>query len=166
MFEHLDLSKLYDNEGSYGQEQIQGELTEERIKRAEENIGYKFSPAYLELLKFQNGGYVGVDDSWVTIIYGVGEEEDTFGALEDMFINWIEEWEYPNIGIPFAETEAAGHDMYFMDYRNIGPNGEPTIVHIENEDVDDIKIYKVAENLVEFIEKVLNGEELIGPLID
>ena len=32
-----------------------------------------------------------------------------------MFDNWINEWEYPNIGIPFGETQTAGHDMYFMD---------------------------------------------------
>ena len=163
MFEHLDLSKLYDNESKYGKEFIMGKLTEERIRRAEENIGYRLSPAYIELLKYQNGGHIGLDDCWVETIYGIGAEEDSFNGLEEMFENWIEEWEYPNIGIPFADTQSGGHDLYFMDYRNMGDNGEPPVVHVDNEgDPDDIVIKRVADNLVEFIEMILEGQDIDG----
>ena len=76
-----------------------------------------------------------------------------------MFDNWINEWEYPNIGIPFGETQTAGHDMYFMDYRNLDAVGEPIIVHVENEgDLEDIKITKVADNFKEFLKMVLSGK--------
>ena len=46
------------------------------------------------------------------IIYGITENEDDFDGLEEMYDNWINEWEYPKIGIPFGETQSAGHDMY------------------------------------------------------
>ncbi len=59
--------------------------------------------------------------------------------------------------IPFGETQSGGHDMYFMDYRNLDADGEPVIVRIENEDPEDIQIKKVANNLKEFLEMVLSG---------
>ena len=32
---------------------------------------------------------------------------------------WIEEWGYPAIGVAICTTPSAGHDMIFLDYRNI-----------------------------------------------
>lgn len=159
MFEHLDLSRLYDTDSDFGKEYIFGELKDEIIKRAENNIGYKLPKSYVELLQYQNGGVISDNiDSWLTTIYGIGPESGSGNGLEYMFINWIEEWEYPNIGIPFGETQTAGHDMYFMDFRNLDTDGEPEIVLVENEgSPDDFKITFVAKNLKEFIEKVLNG---------
>ena len=42
-----------------------------------------------------------LDESWLTTIYGIGPTADTFNSLEERFENWKEEWEYPDIGIPF-----------------------------------------------------------------
>ena len=158
MLEELELTKLFDTESDWGKEHIMDSLTDEMIKRAENSIGYKLPQSYIELLRFQNGGVIEDDDCWLTVIYGIGKNEDTFNGLEGMFDNWINEWEYPNIGIPFGETQSGGHDMYFMDYRNLDTNGEPVIVHIENEgDIEDIKIKKVADNFKAFLEMVLLG---------
>ena len=158
MLEELDLTKLFDIESNWGKEYIMAPLTDEMIKRAESTIGYKLPQSYIELLRFQNGGVIEDDDCWLTAIYGIGKTEDAFNGLEEMFDNWINEWEYPNIGIPFGETQTAGHDMYFMDYRNLGTSGEPTIVHIGNEgSPEDIRITKVADNLKAFLEMVLSG---------
>ena len=159
MFEGLDLTKLYDTEDEYSQNYIFGELTDDLISRAEANIGYKLPKSYIELLRFQNGGYISDDiDSWLIAIYGIGPEADTPNSLEEMFPNWMEEWEYPNIGIPFGETQSGGHDMYFMDFRNLDENGEPAIVLVDVEIDPEGVITPVAKNLREFIEKVLNGE--------
>ena len=159
MLEKSELTKLFDNESSWGKEHIMASLTDEMIKRAETTIGYKLPQSYIELLRFQNGGVIEDRECWLTVIYGIGATADAFNGLEEMFNNWINEWEYPNIGIPFGETQSAGHDMYFMDYRNPGSDGEPAIVHVENEgDPEDIRITKVAEDLTSFLEMVLSGK--------
>ena len=163
MLENLDLDSLFDTESKYGKEHIMGELTDDMISRAEENIGYKLPESYKELLRFQNGGLIDDDESWLTAIYGIGAEADAMNGLEDMFVNWMEEWEYPNIGIPFGETQTAGHDMYFMDYRNIDANGEPEIVLVENEGgPEDVAIKHIADNFRQFLQMVIDGENIEG----
>ena len=159
MLEKLDLTGLFDTESDWSKEHIMPPLTDEMIKRAEKTIGYKLPESYIELLRFQNGGAIEDDDCWLTVIYGIGATDDAYKGLEEMFDNWINEWEYPNIGIPFGETQTAGHDMYFMDCRDLDNDGEPAIVRVENEgDPEDVTIIIVADNLVSFLEMVLSGE--------
>ncbi len=165
MFDGIDLSRLFNTESEYGKDFVFGELTEEMIKRAEKTIGYEIPKSYIALLKQQNGGIISDEfkECWLTTIYGIGPEQDSFNGLEEMFENWIEEWEYPNIGIPFGETESAGHDMYFMDFRNVDASGEPAIVRIENECApEDVVIFHVADNLEKFIEMIFAGENVEG----
>jgi hypothetical protein len=82
-----------------------------------------------------------------------------------MYDNWKYEWEYPDIGIPFGETQSAGHDMYYMDYRSVNENGEPRIVRIDNDNPDNINIYYVADNLVDFVNLILRNVEIQETLI-
>lgn len=128
-------------------------------------MGYKLPKSYIELLKVQNGGLIDekFEDSWLTVIYGIGTTSDSYYGLESMFKNW-KEWEYPDIGIPFGETATAGHDMYYMDFRSIDANGEPRIVRVDNEMDNDI--YFVADNFVEFIKLIWNNEEISEQLIE
>lgn len=168
LFDGIDLTKLFDNESRYGKNYIFADITDSLIKRAEEKMGYKLPQSYRELLMFQNGGMISdeLDDSWLTAIYGIGAEPDSPNSLEDMFDNWKDEWEYPDIGIPFGETQSGGHDMYYMDYRVVNADGEPRIVRIDVEDMDDIKIYHVADNLVDFIKQIIECSEIKESLID
>ena len=167
LFAGIDLSQLFDNGRKCRSRYEFPKITEEWIERAEKAIGYKISPAYRELLTYQNGGEVrdDNDERWLTAIYGIGPKPNCDNSLESMFDNWKCDWEYPDIGIPFGETCSGGHDMYYMDYRSVDSNGEPRIVHIDNEGGNEITF--VADNLVEFIrivlenrEKTLNGEKL------
>lgn len=162
VFDGVDLTKLFDNDSEYGKEYTFGEITEELIQRAEKKTGYKLSPAYIELLRSQNGGMISdeLDESWLTAIYGIAPGPDAANSLEDMFDNWRDEWEYPDIGIPFGETQSGGHDMYYMDYRSLNENGEPRIIRIENEGPEDIKYYFVADDLVGFIKHILENSEI------
>ena len=61
----------------------------------------------------------------------------------------MEEWEYPDIGIYFADCPSAGHDMLCLDYRACGPTGEPSVVHVDQE--WDYKIVFVAESFAAFV---------------
>lgn len=162
-FEGIDLSKLFrDNEPDSHKF---GEINEELIRRAENTMGYRIPDSYRELLEYQNGGVVnfGLENSWLYCIYGIAPDPNKWNALEEMFDNWKNEWEYPDIGIPFGETGSAGHDMYYMDYRVTDVNGEPRIVRIDNE--MDNRIYFVADNLVEFVKMIINDTEIHEQLI-
>lgn len=162
MFEGIEIKNMFDNNGEYAKSFVFDTPSEEAVNRAEANLGYKLPKSYVEFLKIQNGGtladaYAGC---WLTTIYGIGPNADSYNGLEDMFENWIEEWEYPNIGIPFGETQSAGHDMYFLDYRNLNKDGEPIVVSIDNEcePIED-SIYKVADSFEDFIKMVYNHDK-------
>lgn len=165
LFDGIDLKGLFDNNSDYGREYKFSELTKDMISRAEKTLGYKLPESYIELLRVQNGGLIDdkYDKSWLTAIYGIGTTQDSYNGLEEMFDNWKNEWEYPDIGIPFGETQSGGHDMYYMDFRAVDVNGEPRIVRIDNE--RDNAIYFVADNLVEFIKLIYRNEEVKERLI-
>jgi hypothetical protein len=61
----------------------------------------------------------------------------------------IEEWGYPPIGICFADCPSAGHDRVCLDYRVCGPDGEPQVVHVDQE--HDYRITLVAPTFEAFI---------------
>lgn len=160
MFDGIELESLFDNDSEYNKEFRFGEISDELIQRAEETIGWKLPASYRELLQFQNGGLIddSLNESWLSAIYGISPDPEKWNGLEAMFDNWKNEWEYPDIGIPFGETQSAGHDMYYMDFRVTDENGEPRIVRIDNESENEI--HYVADNLVDFIRLILKNEEI------
>ena len=68
---------------------------------------------------------------------------------------WVEEWGYPPIGIYFADCPSAGHDMICLDYRKCGPNGEPSVVHVDQE--WDYRMTFLAETFERFIRGLESG---------
>ena len=153
-FEKINIKELFEKDDHY----TFPPFTEEILEKTEKEIGWKLPESYIALLKIINGGRINYDifeESWLEAVYGVSLDE---GGLVDMFDNWINEWQYPNIGIPFGQTQSAGHDMYFMDFRSINKNGEPRIVHIDNEFDNEITV--VADNLEDFLTKLYSHEEI------
>lgn len=167
MYNNIDFNKLFDNESEYGKKYNHGKLDDNRIKEVENTLECKLPNSYIELLRIQNGGYISENFSecWLTAIYGIGSSADSYYGLEKEFKNWQDEWKYPNIGIPFGETQSGGHDMYFMDYSVVDQNGEPRIVRVDNE--NDNTIYFVANSFQEFIDMVYYNKDIDGkPIVD
>lgn len=160
LFAGVDLSALFDNTRKIRSRYEFPKITEEWIERTEKAIGYKISPAYRELLEYQNGGEIRDDSDkrWLTAIFGIGPKPDASYSLEEIFDDCKNDLEYPDIGIPFGETNSGGHDMYYLDYREVDSNGEPRIVIIDNELGNQITF--AANNLVEFIKIVLANSEM------
>lgn len=153
-FENIDIKRLLEEDDNYSFPPF----TDKDLEETEKAIGWKLPKSYIALLKIRNGGSINseeFDECWLSAIYGISSSE---GGIIDMFDNWINEWEYPNIGIPFGETQSAGHDMYFMDFSVVDENGEPRIVHIDNEADNSIDV--VADNLEDFLTKIYNNEEV------
>ena len=78
------------------------------------------------------------DEVSITGIMGVDPDKiySLCGELGSKFM--IEEWGYPDLGIAICDCPSAGHDMIFLDYRNCGKDGEPEVVHIDQESNYDI----------------------------
>ena len=148
MYKDIDLSKIFHINSS--------KITDEQIKKVEEKIGYKLPKSYIEFLKITNGGDTIENECWLSKIYGIGDNEN---GLEAMYDLWINEWQYPKIGIPFGETQTAGHDIYFMDFRE-RINDEPRIIRIDQE--YDYEEYLVASNFEDFLRKLSNNEDITG----
>ena len=151
-------------DGNYTSAQFDDEL----LKSVEEELGYKLPASYIELMKVRNGGafqrcIFKIDEDFyieVNGIYGIGREKSysLCGSRGSEF--WIEEWEYPAIGVAICDCPSAGHEMIFLDYRECGPkceNGEPKVVYIDQEGDYEIKV--LANTFEEFINGLCTEEE-------
>lgn len=69
----------------------------------------------------------------------------------------VDEWEYPPIGIYFGNCPSGGHDMIALDYRKCGPKGEPTVVHVDQE--DDFEVRPISNTFVDFIRELQKPTE-------
>jgi len=76
------------------------------------------------------------------------------GGLGSQFM--MEEWEYPDIGVYICDCPSAGHDLVGLDYRKNAKNGEPEVVHVDQE--DDYKITFLAKNFERFIKGLVNTD--------
>lgn len=162
MFAGFDMEQFWEPSEYALKEYVGAPLTAEAVAAAERELGYTLPADYVEFMRFQNGGIPRRTNhptkertSWasdhiaITGIYSIGSEKPcslggTFGSRF-----WVEEWEYPDIGIYFADCPSAGHDMLCLDYRTCGPSGEPQVVHIDQE--GDYKIVFVAESFAAFV---------------
>lgn len=77
------------------------------------------------------------------------------GELGSQFM--IDEWGYPADGIYICDCPSAGHDMILLDYSECGKNGEPQVVHVDQE--SDFKKTFLAKDFETFIRGLKQEEE-------
>ena len=172
-FEGFDLTNFWDDNWYALKEYISDPPSDELIASVEKELGYKLPAAYIWLMKQHNGGIPvntcypcdeptcwSDDHVAITGIFGIGREKSCSlcGELGSQFM--IDEWEYPAIGVAICDCPSAGHDMIFLDYRACGPQGEPAVVHVDQE--NDYKITHLADSFEEFI-RGLEHESLYDP---
>ncbi|MEQ2398161.1 immunity protein Imm33 domain-containing protein [Merdimmobilis hominis] len=161
-FEGFDLTNFWDDNWYARKEYVSEPPSDELIASVEEELGYKLPASYIWLMKQHNGGIpvntcypCDEPTSWaedhvaITGILGIGREKSysLCGNLGSQFM--IDEWEYPAIGVAICDCPSAGHDMIFLDYRACGPQGEPAVVHVDQE--NDYRITHLADSFEEFI---------------
>ena len=162
MLDDLDPQAFWEPSEYADREYTDAPLTPEMVAQVERTLGYTLPAAYVALAKTRNGGIplrtahrTAEPTSWaedhvaITGIYGIGGGKpcSLLGGFGSRF--WIEEWEYPPIGVYFADCPSAGHDMLCLDYRACGPAGEPSVVHVDQE--DDYRVTFVAPDFASFI---------------
>ncbi|WP_228384373.1 SMI1/KNR4 family protein [Chryseobacterium soli] len=121
-------------------------------------------------MRYQNGGLVNKScfptaesTSWaddhiaITGIMGIGREKtySLCGELGSRFM--MDEWGYPDTGVYIADCPSAGHDMVMLDYSKCGKEGEPEVVHVDQE--DDYKKTFLAKNFETFIKGLKDEDE-------
>lgn len=143
--------------------------TEEEIKQAEATLGYKLPESYKTLIKKHNGGRLEKDTfdnplqtNWTSTsfnaysIYGIDPSKE-YSLLGDMGNHfWIDQWDYPEIGLVIADTFTAGHDMIFLDYTDCGADGEPCVVHVNQE--NNFEITYLADTFSDFVKGLYQSE--------
>ncbi len=169
VFIDFKFSDFWDNDDYALKEYVSKKPSDELIKTIEKELGFKLPIAYIEMMKVQNGGIpfnccypTNEPTSWsedhiaISGIYGIGKEKDysLCGELGSQFM--IDEWGYPNIGIYICDCPSAGHDMILLDYSKCGIDGEPEVVHVDQE--SDYKITFLAKNFETFIKGLVNED--------
>ncbi|MGY0216209.1 SMI1/KNR4 family protein [Endozoicomonadaceae bacterium StTr2] len=169
-FKDFDLSDFWEDCDYAKQNYICEPITDALVQEIEAELGYKLPASYIALMKSQNGGIpkntcapCSEPTSWsgdhiaITGIYGIGRSKPyaLCGSMGSHFR--IEEWEYPEIGVYICDCPSAGHDMVALDYRKCGKNGEPEVVHVDQE--DDYKITFLATSFEAFIQSLKHSDD-------
>jgi tetratricopeptide (TPR) repeat protein len=170
LFSNMFLADFWED-SEYARESYQSEPpTDVLIDSIEKELGYKLPSSYIHLMKNQNGGVpkntnfpTQEPTSWaedhiaITGIMGIGREKSysLCGDLGSPFM--IEEWGYPDIGVVICDCPSAGHDVVMLDYRACGKDGEPEVVHVDQE--DDYEITFLADNFEEFVKGLVSEEQ-------
>ena len=145
------------------------------VKRVEDKLGVRLPSSFIWLAQQHNGGYlrrntiknplVPGELLQVSNILSIGLTETRSIGGKFATSTIFKEWGYPrNVGILFAETPSAGHDFFFLDYRHCGPDGEPSVVHIDQE--RDYCITPIAKNFEEFIRSLARDPNEVDEITD
>lgn len=148
--DHLDLATFWKSSDYARRKYVGAPVTDEMIQAVQAELGCRLPAAYVELLRSQNGGVpvrtrhrASQPTSWaedhvaLTGIFGLDRRKlsSLCGEFGSRF--WTDMWEYPAIGVYFADCPSAGHDMLCLDYRMCGPEGEPAVVHVDHTPLAD-----------------------------
>jgi hypothetical protein len=169
IFKDFDFSDFWNDSEYAVKDYVEDKPTDELIKSIEDELGYKLPASYVELMKLHNGGIPTKDrcptsetTSWaenhvaITGIMGIGRTKSysLCGSLGSQFM--INEWGYPETGIFICDCPSAGHDMIMLDYSKCRKDGEPEVVHVDQE--WDYKKTFLAKNFEAFIRGLVNSD--------
>ncbi|WEG18895.1 SMI1/KNR4 family protein [Alkalihalophilus pseudofirmus] len=150
--------KIWHEDNDYGKLKP---LTDEMVRKAEDDLGIKLPDSYLQLLKQQNGGYLifnahptDVPTSWasnhvqVDHLFGIGIGTEK-GILDSSYL--IQEWDMPeNIVLISGD----GHAWIALDYRNT--KSEPAVMYIDVEQEQELQL---AHDFESFIKGLIDYSE-------
>jgi hypothetical protein len=133
-------------------------LTPEMVRAAEESLGVKLPESYIQFLHVQNGGaldtpeIVAMDSAEFDIreMPGIGTPNGIDSETGSKYM--VEEWGYPT---PTVWLAGDGHTAILLDYREVGPGGEPPVVYVDTE-AEPMRIVRLAPNFLSFLVRMVD----------
>lgn len=167
----FDFSGFWDDSEYALQEYVSKPPTDELIASVEEELVFKLPKFYIEMMKLHNGGIphkkcyrtgeaTSGAENHISIsgILGIGRDKrkSLCGDLGSRFM--IEEWGYPEFGVVICDCPSAGHDVVMLDYRSCGNDGEPEVIHVDQE--NNYKITYLAPSFEAFIRGLVHEDNI------
>lgn len=144
-------------------------LDADMLRRAEEDLGVRLPRSYVEALYKRNGGTPRrrcfptiFPTSWasdhfeISGIKGIGGSWGIDSSSEAGSAYLIEEWEYPDVGVVICDMPSGGHDAVMLDYSELGPDGEPAVVYVD----EDRTPRRIADSFAAFASRLISCDEL------
>lgn len=168
-FEDFDLSDFWEDSAYAKKEYLDVPVTDALVAEVEAELGFKLPAAYVALMRNRNGGLpkrncvpTSEPTSWsedhaaITGISAIGRTArySLLGQLGSRFMQ--REWGYPEFGVCIADCPSAGHDMIMLDYRECGPQGEPQVIHVDQE--SNFRVTFLAKDFEAFIRALVDEE--------
>ena len=137
-------------------------LTPQLLADSQQGWGCRYPAAYVQMMQQQNGGIPRrrffpleeLDDLVeISELYGITREDSGIHGGRSF---WVEDWGYPDLGVPLCGCPSDVHDAVFLDYSLCGPQGEPRVVHIDQE--CDYSMTVLADSFEAFIRGLTTEE--------
>lgn len=141
-------------------------LTEQLVAQAEQRLGVKLPASYLEVLRKCNGGRLrrtrfpmheattwADDHVSVDSLLGIGGTEGTDTPSGTPYM--VQEWGYPS---PSVLLHSDGHTAVLLDYREVGPHGEPPVIFVDVE-APDPRVWTLAPDFGAFVAGLTYDEQ-------
>ncbi len=74
-----------------------------------------------------------------------------------------EGWHYPDYGVYICDCPSAGFDLILLDYRQCGPDGEPSVAYV---DMEKRQVITLAPDFATFLQGLVEETELTTPEAD
>jgi hypothetical protein len=167
IFHDFDLTTFWEDSDYARKEYVEDKPTTAMIASVEQELGFRLPASYLELMHVQNGGLprnccypTDARTVWaenhvaINGIMGIGRTKrySLCGEIGSKFMQ--QEWGYPEFGICVCDCPSAGHDMIMLDYRECGTDGEPRVVHVDQE--RDYAVTILAKDFEAFVRGLVN----------
>ncbi|MGE0790589.1 MAG: SMI1/KNR4 family protein [Sandaracinaceae bacterium] len=170
MLDDIDLDDFWEDSDYARKEYVEGPVTDHLVASVEATLGFTLPRAYVALMRSQNGGLpkrtcfrTKTRTSWaddhvaITGIMGIGRNK-TYSLLGKLGSHFMQEqWGYPDFGVCVCDCPSAGHDMIMLDYRACGPEGEPAVVHVDQE--RDLAVTFLAPDFETFVRGLVHASE-------
>jgi hypothetical protein len=165
----LNLQEWWEDSTTSLREYVGATPTDALVASVEDELGFRLPLSYVAMMRRHNGGIPRLNcfptsspttwaDDHVAVngFFAIGRElaHSLCGTAGSRF--WIDEWGYPDLGLYFADCPSAGHDMIAMDYRDSGPEGDPRIVHVDQE--WDYAVTDLAPDFAQFVRGLCDEE--------
>lgn len=169
MLQDFDPAMFWEDSDYARAEYIDAPVTDAVVQDVERRLGFKLPASYVAMMRHQNGGIpkrscfpTREATSWakdhiaVHGFYSIGHRKrhSLLGELGGTFMQ--EDWGYPKFGICICDCPSAGHDMVMLDYREHGPTGEPSVVHVDQE--SNFRVTFLARDFEAFIRGLVHPD--------